>query len=81
MLCSGEVTTVSNEILSQRDIHNHLPDVAEIEAEKIVCRLRVAVKESIRPVPTIYHKHIQAIVSLANNEEIAAKMPTFDQIR
>ena len=47
MLCSGAVTTMSNEILSQRDIHNHLSDIAEIEAEKIVCRLRVAVKESI----------------------------------
>ena len=80
-LCSGAVTTMLNEILSQRDIHNHPPDVAEIEAEKIVCRLKAAVKESIRSVPTIYHEHIQAIASLLNNEEVAAKMPTFDQIR
>ena len=30
-LCSGSVTTTSNEILSQRDIHSHPPDVAEID--------------------------------------------------
>ena len=48
---------MSNEIqiMSQRYIHNHPPDVAEIEAEKIVCRLKAAVKESICPVPIIYH--------------------------
>ena len=72
---------MSNEIVSQRDIHNHPPDVAEKEAEKIVCRLKAAVKESIRPVPTIYHEHIQEIASLPNSEEVAAMMPTFDEIR
>ena len=30
-LCSGSVTTMLNEILSQRDIHSHPPDVADID--------------------------------------------------
>ena len=36
--CSGSLCTLEDEIISQKDTHNHPPDDAEIQAEKIVAQ-------------------------------------------
>ena len=79
--CSGAMTTLEDEIVSQWDIYNHPPDEAELQAEKIVNKLKIAVKESIRPIPSIYHDHFQEITMLLNKEKVPAKMPILGQIR
>ena len=38
--CSGSLCTLVDEIISQKDTHNHPPDDAEIQAEKIVSSIR-----------------------------------------
>ena len=79
--CSGSITTMDDNILSQRDVHNHEPDEDEIAIEKIVSNMKVKAMETTRPIPAIYHDAIQEIASMNNKDDPASKMPTFDQCK
>ena len=65
----------------QGHYHNHPGDQAAIEVEKIVVELKEAAKETVRPIPTLYHEKIQRIAVMPNKEELSSKMPTFELIK
>ena len=51
--CSGSLCTLEDEIISQKGTHNHPPDDAEIQAEKIITQPD---KEEIAAkLPTLAH--------------------------
>ena len=52
--CSGSLCTLEDEIISQKDTHNHPPDDAEIQAEKIVNSIRAKARDTIQPIPAVY---------------------------
>lgn len=79
--CSGSVSTLNDQIISRKDIHNHPPDDAELEAEKVVNAIKQKAQETARPIPTIYTEEIQVIASRSDREEIAAKLPTLESIK
>ena len=79
--CSGSLCTLEDEIISQKDMHNHPPDDAEIQAEKIVNSIRAKARDTIRPIPAVYHEEIQAIATRPDKEEIAAKLPTLAHLK
>ena len=79
--CSGSLCTLEDEIISQKDTHNHPPDDAEIQAEKIVSSIRAKARDTIRPIPAVYHEEIQAIATRPVKEEIAAKLPTLAHLK
>ena len=60
----------NNTITTQKD-HNHPRDQAAIEVEKIVIELKEPAKETIRPIPTLYHEKIQGISTMPNKEEVS----------
>ena len=70
-----------DEIISRKDIHNHPPDDAEIEVEKIVHSLKEEVRATARPVPAVYNEQIQAVACRSDRDEIAAKLPTFTSVK
>ena len=65
----------------QKDTHNHPPDDAEVEVEKIVSSIRAKALDTIRPIPVVYHEEIQAIATRPGREEIAAKLPTLAHLK
>ena len=76
--CSGSITTMDDNILSQRDVRNHEPDEDKIAIEKIVSNMKIKAMETTRAIPAIYHDAIQEIASMNNKDDLASKMPTFD---
>ena len=52
--CSKSLCTLEDEIISQKDTHNHPPDDAEIQAEKIVNSIRAKARDTIQPIPAVY---------------------------
>ena len=79
--CSGSVCTLHGEIMSRKDTHNHPPDDAEVQAEKIVNSIRAKTQDTIRPIPAAYHEEIQAIATRSDKEEVVAKLPTLTQLK
>ena len=76
------MTTLDNEIVSVRDTHNHPPDAAEMEAEKVIATIKEKAKESINPVPAVYDRsEVQHLASRADRDEVAAKLPTFNSVK
>ena len=75
--CSGSLCTLEHEI----DTHNHPPNYAEIQAEKIVSSIQAKARDTIRPIPALYHEEIQAIATQPDKEEIAAKLPTLAHLK
>ena len=49
--CSGGV---DDAVLSNRVMHNHPVDMAEIKAHKIRSRLKTKAQETAQPLPTLY---------------------------
>ena len=47
----GSLSTLQDEIISQKDTRNHPPDDAEVQAEKIVNSIRAKAWDTIRPIP------------------------------
>ena len=79
--CTGSLTTLKDNTITTQKDHNHPGDQAAIEVEKIVVELKEAAKETVRPIPTLYHEKIQRIAVMPNKEEVSSKMPTFEQIK
>ena len=79
--CSGSITTLIDITIISQKSHNHPADQAEIEAEKIVVEMKKSAKNSVRPIPTLYHKKLQALATMPNKDEVASKLPTFEQIK
>ena len=72
------VTTLPDDTLTSTNGHNHPSDQAKIEVEKLFTQM----KEQERiPIPTIYHKNIQAIATMLDKEEIASKMSTCEHVK
>lgn len=69
---SGSLTTLEDEIGSQKGTCNHLPHDAEAEAEKIVNSIKAKARDSI------YH---EAIATRLNKGEIAAQLPTLADLK
>ncbi len=44
--CSGSLSTLNDEIISRKDTHNHPPDYAEVEADKIVNAMKAKAQET-----------------------------------
>ena len=79
--CSGSITTLIDITITSQKSHNHPADQAEIEGEKIVVEMKKSAKNSVRPIPTLYHKKLQALTTMPNKDEVASKLPTFEQIQ
>ncbi len=77
--CSGSLSTRNDEIVSQKDTHNHPPNFAEIEVEKVVCAMKAKARATVRP--AVYHDEIQAIAMRPDKEEAAAKLPSLSQLK
>ena len=67
---------IDNTITSQKS-HNHPAD----QAEKIVVEKKKSAKDSVRPIPTLYHETLQALATIPNKDEVALKLPTIEQIK
>ena len=65
--CSGSLCTLDDQIISSRkDQHNHPPDEAETEVEKIVDSMKDKVRTTAQPIPAVYNlreKQKEAIIS------------------
>ena len=79
--CRGTVTTLEDDVISQRNKHNHPPDEAEQEAAKIVAKMRKAAETTVHPIPAIYQEELQQIATHPRRDEIAAAMPPLEQIK
>ena len=64
-----------------KDCHNHPPDVAEVEAQKIVSVIKKKASESIQPIPLLYQGEIQQLSTSEVMDEVAAKLPTLPSIK
>ena len=38
--------------------------------------MKKSAKDSVRPIPTLYHKKLQALATIPNKDEVASKLPT-----
>ena len=79
--CSGTITTQGDQILTIKDTHNHPPDEAKIQADKIISNLKKRTTESIQPVPLMYQDELQKLSMKDNRDEIAARLPTFTSVK
>ena len=75
------ITTLKDNTITTQKDHSHSGDQAAIEVEKIVIELKEASKETVRPIPTLYHERTQGIPAMPNKEEVSSKMSTFEQIK
>ena len=62
-------------------MHGHQSLTQALVAEKIVNSIQAKARDTIRPIPAVYHEEIQAIATRPDNEEIAAKLPTLTQLK
>ena len=79
--CSGCLCTLKDEIISTNDNHNHPPDEASNEVDKIVDSIKGKVRTTAQPIPAVYTEEIQAIATHADRDTIAAKLPTFSSLK
>ena len=80
--CSGSLCTLDDQIISSRkDQHNHPPDEAETEVEKIVDSMKDKVRTTAQPIPAIYNEEIQAVACRSDRNEVVAKLPTFSSLK
>ena len=79
--CSGSLCTMDDQIVLRKDIHNHPPDEAETEVEKIVGSLKEKVQTTAQPIPAVYNEGIQAIACRSDRDEIVTKLPTFSSLK
>ena len=80
--CSGSLCTLDDQIISSRkDQHNHPPDEAETEVEKIVDSMKDKVRTTAQPIPAVYNEEIQAVACRSDRNEVVAKLPTFSSLK
>ena len=80
--CSGTLTTLNGEIISNRaDQHSHPADDSEISACKTLETIKTTIRESIDPVPSIYQRSMIEISARYDRDAIAAHFPSFPTIK
>ena len=72
---------MDDQIVLRKDTHNHPPDEAETEVEKIVDSLKEKVRTTAQPIPAVYSEEIQAVACRSDRDEIVAKLPTFSSLK
>jgi len=71
--CSGGVTTLDDAVVSNRAMHNHPVDTAEIKAHKIRSRLKTKAQETAQHLPH-YSQEVLQIVTDPNPDNVAAPL-------
>ena len=80
--CGGSITSLDGTILSTRvDKHNHPSNEAEMISIKSIDKMKISVKETVDPIPSIYQKNMVEISTQANRDIVAAHLPTFPSIK
>ena len=60
--CNGGITTLGDQIVSQRNTHNHSFNPAEIRVQKIKANLNKKAQETVQPIPAIYSQEVSSVV-------------------
>ena len=68
-------------MIASRDEHTHPADGSEIEAEKIVKRMKDKAMTTLQPITAIYQDEIQHLAQHENRTEIAERIPPLMQIK